>query len=195
MGNPQRRRHIRIAVLIGVLVALAGAIPAYAFWRDTGTINGAELDTGTLALRVNGANPFTAFTDLSFGMMTPGASTAGVLTVTNTGTTPLDYWADAAAGNADGQGLGAALVVAVTNAATVTGTAPAATCGGTTITPSGTSFSNNLVATQADPRPLAPGASETLCIQASLPASAPASLMGATTQVAFDFHAVQAGVS
>lgn len=170
-----------------------GIPSAWAFWQRAVTINGVALDTGELRIQVNGANPFTGFTSLGFGSMVPGGSTAGVLTVTNTGTVPLSYYVDAAAGNADGLGLGAALVTTVTNAASVTGTAPSATCGGTTISPSATSFTTNFVGARANRRVLAPGASETLCIQASLPTSAPATLAGATTNVTFVFHALQVG--
>lgn len=193
--HTQRRRHVRTAVLVCLVLLLVGAVPAFALWRRNATINGVGLNTGALALRINGANPFTGFTALSFTSMVPTSSTAGVLTVTNAGTVPLSYWADAAASNADGKGLAAALVVKVTGAATVTGSAPSATCAGATISPSATSFTTNFVATRANRRPLAPGASETLCIQASLPAAAPGSLMGATTNVTFAFHALQVGVS
>lgn len=188
-----RRWPWRRLLAIVVALLILGAAPAWSFWRSTQTVPGVALNTGTLDLQVNGADPFTAFSSLSFDTMVPGASTAGVLTIRNVGNVPLSYYVDAATTNADGLGLGAALVAAVTDAADVTGTAPSATCGGTPITPSATSFTSDFVGSVGTRRTLAPGESETLCIQASLPADAPASLVGATTDVTFTVHAIQVG--
>jgi hypothetical protein len=99
---------------------------------------------------------------------------------------------DASASNVDTKGLGAALVVKVTNDGSTTGSAPAVTCAGTALGNTGTTFAANLVSSTS-PRLLAAGASETLCIQATLPGtltgSVPgAGLQGATTNVGFTFY-------
>ena len=95
--------------------------------------------------------------------MEPGNSNAAVLTVTNSGTAPVNYYIDATT-----TGIASQLSAKVTTATAVTGSAPSATCGGTTVTGSGTSFTSNLVSSSS-PLTLTGGATQKLCIQAKLP--------------------------
>ena len=113
----------------------------------------------------------------------PGNSSAGTLTIKNNGTAPLKYTAVSTAGNADAKGLGAALVAKVTGGS-VQGASPAATCSGAALAGTETTLGGSLVTTG---RLLQPGASETLCVQVSLPGNAATSLQGATTNVTITF--------
>jgi hypothetical protein len=96
----------------------------------------------------------------------------------------LKYTGAATASNADTLGLGAALRIKVTADTAVTGTSPTATCAGSALAGTGTSLDSTLMSTG---RPLAPGASETICLQVTLPAGANTSLQGSTTDVGFSF--------
>lgn len=184
-----RPRHTRRALVAAVLAVatLAGVGGTYAYWTDQVEVSGVDLQAGTIDLKVDGADSVTTFTALNITAMVPGNTVAGVLTVSNAGTAPLTYYVDATATNP----LGAALVAKVTGAATTTGSTPTATCGGTTLSPSGTTFAASLVGSSASPRTLAVGASETLCVQATLPVDADSSLQGSTSALTFTFHASQ----
>ena len=71
------------------------------------------------------------------------------------------------------------------------GWALAGTCPGTALTNSGTSFGGNLVGSSGNPRSLAVGASDTICVQATLPTTAASSLQGQTSNVTLTFRADQ----
>ena len=184
-----RSTRARAALSLGVVLATA-ATGTFAFWTDSATVTGTTISSRSIDLRVNNlAGNDTGYTQLNLTGMVPGNSVAGVITVTNFGSSPLKYYVDATASNADTKGLGAALVVVVTGG-TAGGTAPTRTCSGSALANTGTSFAANLVAS-SNPRQLAVGASETLCIQATLPTGAATTLQNATTNVGFTFNASQ----
>lgn len=185
-----RSTRARAALSLGLVLGTA-ATGTFAFWTDSATVSGTTIQTGSIDLQVNNLTTNdTGYTQLNLTGMVPSNSVAGVITVKNAGSSPFTYSVDASASNADGKGLGAALVVKVTAAASATGSAPSRTCGGATLANTGASFAANLVSS-ANPRQLAAGASETLCIQATLPAGAASSLQNATTNVGFTFNASQ----
>jgi alternate signal-mediated exported protein len=192
MTAPRRRRSVRARAALGLgAVLLVGVNGTYALWSDTVPVSGVTISSGVLDLKVNALDSVPAYTDLNLSGMVPGNTVAGTLTVRNAGTIPLTYYATAAATNADGKGLGAALVVKVTADAAVTGAAPARTCAGSALAQTGAAFAGNLVGAPATQRALAAGASETLCVQATLPTTAVSSLQGATTNVSLTFTASQ----
>lgn len=178
-------RVVRIVLSLGVVVGL-GATGTFAAWTDSVAVTGTSISSGSIDLKVNGLDTVTTFTSMNVSTMVPGNSTAGVVTVRNSGSAPLKYYVDAAASNGDGKGLGAALVAKVTGDGVTTGSSPTVTCAGTALAGTGTSFTSNLV-TSASPRLLAAGASETLCFQATLPSNAASSLQSATTNIQFNF--------
>ena len=192
MTEPRHGRSARVRAALGLgAVLLVGVNGTYALWSDAVPVSGATISSGVLDLKVNTLDSVTTYTDLSLSGMVPGNTVAGILTVRNAGSIPLTYYATAAATNADGKGLGAALVVKVTADAAVTGTAPARTCAGAALAQTGTAFAGNLVGAPATQRSLAAGVSETLCVQATLPSTAASSLQGATTNVSLTFTASQ----
>jgi predicted ribosomally synthesized peptide with SipW-like signal peptide len=173
-------------VLFGLTL---GAVGTLAAWTDSVAVNGTTIGAARVDLKVQGLDAVSSFTALATSSMGPSAVTAGILTVKNNGTVPLDYYVTAAATNTDGKGLASALAVQVTGASAVTGTYPNASCAGTSLTNSATSFTTPFVGSAAAPRTLAAGATETLCVQAGLAANAATSLQNATTNVTFSFTA------
>lgn len=192
MTRPRHLRstRVRAALALGAVLTV-GVSGTYALWTDSVPVSGVTISSGVLDLKVNTLDAVPAYTDLNLTGMVPGNTVAGILTVRNAGTIPLTYYATAAATNADGKGLGAALVVKVTADSAVTGTAPARTCAGAALATTGTTFAGNLVGAPATQRSLAAGVSETLCIQATLPTTAVSSLQGATTNISLTFTASQ----
>src|SRR5262245_51518747 len=103
MGRHIRRPHrpgparlrsprLRAALALGVVVAL-GSVGTLAAWTDQVTVTGATFSAGTIDLKVNGQDSNVSFTTMSLSNMVPGNSTAGVLTVSNSGSAPLRYTA------------------------------------------------------------------------------------------------------
>lgn len=176
-------RSTRVHAVLGLGAFLLVATPGtFAYWTEEATITGTTFTAGSIDLGADAP----ASTTMNLATMVPGNSTAGVLTIHNNGTAPLKYTATTAGSNADSKGLASALVVSVTGAASVTGSLPAVTCGGTALSGTGTGIGGGLVTTG---RLLAAGASETLCVQVTLPTNANTSLQGATTAVTFTFTA------
>lgn len=178
--------RIRAVIALGAVLCI-GVGGTYAFWSDSVPVDGVTVTSGTLDLQVNGQDAIPDYTGLNLTDMVPGDSTAAVLTVTNNGNVPFTYFADSTASG----DLGNALVVKVTGDSSVTGTGHAETCAGAALANTGTSFGPNLI-DSADPRPLDPGQSETICIQATLPTNAPSSLQGDSTDITLTFNANQA---
>lgn len=174
------------------LVLAAAATGTYAYWTDSATVSGSTISSGSIDLFVNGANNDLAYTALSFSNIVPGQSSAGVITVKNNGLSPLTYYVDGTASNGDGKGLGAALVVKVTGDAARTTSGSSFTCAGSALANTGTAFAANLVGSSGTPRQLAAGASETLCVQATLPSGTTGTgLQNASTNISFAFAASQ----
>lgn len=166
---------------------LSGCVTGtFAYWTEAVTVSGAAFTAGAIDLKANNLDTVTGYTSMNLSTMVPGNSMAGVLTIKNTGTAPLKYTAATTATNTDGKNLMGNLIVKVTGATSVTGSSPTMTCGGTTITGSQTTLNGSLISTA---RLLAAGASETVCVQVSLPAAASSTLQGATTNVVFTFNA------
>lgn len=177
----------RLRAALGLGVVLSGFVTGtFAYWTDAATVSGTTFSSGTIDLRVNNLDTVTGYTSMNISTMVPGNSMAGVLTIRNNGTAPLKYTALTTATDADGKNLRGSLTVKVTGAAAVTGSSPAMTCGGTTLTGSGSTLNGSLISTA---RQLAAGASETVCVQVTLPAAASTTLQGATTSVVFTFNA------
>jgi len=190
--RPARTTRVVAAVALVAAVLLVGGHGSLAYFTDSAKVTGTTIKTGSIDLKLNGADNVGVFSSLGISGLVPGESTAAVFVVKNGGRSPLTYTVDSAASNDDLKNLRSVLVVKVTGDSAVTGTGHARTCAGTAITGSATSFTTGLIPTA---RTLAPGAQETLCVQASLPNTPPISTtttyQGATTEVTFAFHASQ----
>jgi alternate signal-mediated exported protein len=172
------------ALLSFGLVLGVGSAGTFAFWTDEVTVSGITITAGSIDLKVNDLDTVTGYTTLNISNMTPGQSVAGVLTIKNAGTSPLKYTAVSAATNSDGKNLRGGLAVKVTGDASVSGSSPNATCSGSALSGTSSSLDGGLVTTG---RQLNPNASEPLCLQITLPSTAPSSLQGATTDITLTF--------
>ncbi|HEY9267184.1 MAG TPA: TasA family protein, partial [Mycobacterium sp.] len=159
----------------------------YAYWTDTAPVSGVTISTGTLDLKINSADSLPSYTALNVSNMVPGNSSAAVLTVRNAGTAALTYYADSTASGT----LGSAFTVKVTADTATGGSGASKTCPGTALTNSGSSFGNNLIGSSANPRSLAASASESLCVQVTLPNGAASSLQGSSSNITLTFNAEQ----
>ena len=181
------RCSLSILLSLGMVVGV-GATGTFAAWTDSATVSGTTISSGTIDLKVNDLDSIIGYTGMSITGMLPGNSNAAVITVRNAGTAPLKYYLDASTSNADGKGLGAALTAKVTGDAATSGTSPSATCPGAALSGSRSSFGASLLGSAASPRLLGVGASETICIQGTLPSNASTSLQGATTNISLTFN-------
>jgi predicted ribosomally synthesized peptide with SipW-like signal peptide len=190
-------RRAKVLSLAAVLVAV-GAAPAWAYWSAQQTVPAQTVTLGTI--RITGVRSGSVGFDTS--ALYPGASLAQVYQVSNAGTLPLSFYAT---GWATGP-LGSALAIRVTNASTVTGTFPAATCGGTQLAPSATSLPTASPGTpiayaspsagravtvwpSGGPSPTA----SAICVQVTLPTTAASALQSQTTSVNVQFTGEQVG--
>ena len=173
----------RAALSLGVVLAV-GATGTFAYWTDSVSVTGTTFTAGSIDLQVNGLNTVTAYTTLNLATMVPGNSMAGTLVVKNNGASPMKYTAAAAATNLDNKNLRSSLIAKVTADTAATGTSPAMTCAGAALAASGTTVTGGLINTG---RQLAPGATETICVQVTLDPAAPSALQNATTDVTFTF--------
>ncbi len=186
--NRRRVRGIALRLALALCVVLVVDVPGtMAAWTDPVPVTGSTIRTGTADLKVNNSDAPT-LTTMNAATMEGGHSTAGVMTVRNAGDVPLTYYVDASATNTDGKGLASAFSVKVTADSATTGAAPNVRCAGSALSGSGTSFAANLVGSASNRRSLAPGSTETLCVQASLPDGTAA--LGGTTNVSFTFTAI-----
>ena len=206
MARLLSRVSLRARILAVIVVALVlGAVPAYAYWAsgrpltNTQTLTVGHLDltlsgtqSGTLAYADNVAD-FTPFDTTS---MYPGATYAGLLTVKNNGSIPLSYWVSVQDTHAS-PSLAGSLTTVARAGGTVSGAVPSATCGGGTSlaaaqTVSATDTTFNAMGTlAAQRRQLAPGATETICVELDMPTSAPNAAQGKTSTVVYTVHAEQ----
>lgn len=180
---------LRLRIAFGIVVVLSlVSTGTYAYWTDSATVSGTTITSGTIDLKVNDLDIISLYSQLNLSSMVPGNSVAAVLTVRNSGTAGLTYVASSSATDGAVKGLGASLTVKVTGDSSVTGSSPSATCAGTALPGSGTGLGGSLLGTG---RALAPGASEPICVQVTLPANAASSLQGASTDLSLTFTASQ----
>lgn len=180
--------RIRAFLCLGLLGGL-GATTSMAYWTDDVTISGATFTAGTLDLEVDDADPFTGATVLSMTDMVPGNTSAQVLTIENAGTVPLTYTLAgglSGAGAADYSSSGALRLTVVLDG-TKAGSGSTSTCAGGSTILSPTALTSTTTTSLLAQRPspaLAPASTETLCLQVTFDAAAPASLQGGAVSVA-----------
>lgn len=178
-------RSVRIRALLAAGMVLGlGAVGTLAAWTDESTAT-ATFSAGTLDLKLGTApeGPFTdsvALTSLDMASMYPGASKAGMISVSNSGTVPLGY---TLAGTASGD-LGAALTVSVFAGGAANNSASTGSCSGTLLGIADLPLAGTLISAA---RTLPAASIENLCLLVKLPATAPNSLQGTTSTATFTF--------
>lgn len=195
-----RRWRLRGTVVLTVVLAL-GAWPAWAYWTSRQDVPATTFTLGKLDLQVNGSDNISDFASLDASGLFPGQAVAGIVTVGNTGSVPLTYWVSAAGTNPDSRNLVGSLQVKVTTDTDTNGTAPNVRCPGATIASTSTLTTTDTAASPSPvvgtatvrrPTPsLAAGASEKLCVEVALSATAPSTVQGGSSVVTLTFHAEQ----
>jgi len=164
-----RSRRTRALLSTGVVLGL-GSVTTLAYWTDSATLTGGTFASGTIDLRLDGSDTDPASFSTAFAMsaMSPGQSKAVVVPVQNNGSVTVTYVASGIANNiAPNAGTLASLLdFKVVPLGTVGGSSPAQTCTGTASFTGALASSTSVITTA---RTLAPGASENVCIQATLP--------------------------
>ncbi len=186
-------RQIRLLLSLGVVLGL-GVTGTYAAWTNSAAVSGTAIQTTSVDLKVQDQDTVTGYTALSAAALEPGNSTAGVLTVKNSGVIPLVYYADASATTTSGPGLAGDLVTRVTNGAP-TGSPPAVTCTGTVVPNTASSIGPSFVGSASARRTLASGGTESFCVELAWPGSASAELQGGGSTIGFTFRASTSPVS
>lgn len=208
----------RAVLSLGVVLALAST-GTMAYWTDSASLDGVTFTSGTLDLAVNnntggtgsdgttvGAGGATAQTSLSMTAMTPGNTSAQLLTIKNPGTAPLKWTlaggltgTSAAAYAGGAPGLTSALKISVysfAGAAVKSGTGNSVTCTGGTALATGvqltTSTTGAIVSTGQPVTPaggLAAGGSVNLCVQIDFDSAASTSLQNLAVSGVLTFSA------
>ncbi len=181
--------QVKALLSMGILVGF-GAVSTLAAWTGTATAT-ADISAATVSL-VAGATNSATTTDYTVPIAGanwyPGMSQAALVVVKNTSPISVPYSITGSVTESGSGTLGNALNVVVTPGWTVSGTAPNATCTGT-----GTQLITKIsLGTFPGAKPgstLAPGGSETLCVQYSLPTNAASGLQGNSTTVKLTFTA------
>jgi len=183
----ERSARIKAVLSLGVIVGF-GAVSTLAAWTGEATAT-SSISTATVALGVGGtagtATSASYQMPINGSSLFPGASSASVVVVKNTGSISAPYVFQGKITEAGTTTLGAGLNVVVKTGATVSGSGSSVTCsGGTTLMMknAGAQFGG-----ASNPRPLTSGSSETLCVQYSLPVNAANALQGASTTLSLAF--------
>ena len=200
-----RRRisgRARALVSLGAVAALATGLSVqgtFAFWTDSATLSTGSFTAGSLDLTVNGQltglGGTTTVTGTGLGAMVPGESQSASFPVANAGSVPLTW---VASGTAAGTGAGVWSFQLFLGNAANTGTAAAGnrtgTCSGTALAASSQVLGATSAAMSATARTLAAGASETVCLVATLPGAADntAQTKSVTPSIVFDAKQVGA---
>ncbi|ALV42644.1 hypothetical protein AU252_17025 [Pseudarthrobacter sulfonivorans] len=170
-----------------------GAVGTLSAWTDestaTATFSAGTLDVKLKALPGGTLADTTDITTLTMAAMYPGVSKAAMVQVSNSGSAPLAYTlTGSAVPGLPGQGgnLGASLLVGVYSGGSASNTATTGSCTGTRIGTSDLALLGSLI---PDPRSLAAGGTEDVCLVVSLPSTAASNLQGTSTIATFTFNA------
>lgn len=185
-------RWTRLRAGLGLLAVAVpfglGAQNTFAFWTDSAVVNGGTFTSGTLDIKVDGADSY-ATTTLGMTGMAPGATSAEILVISNGGSVPLKYTLTGGLSgtNATDFATTATLNLAISTGATRTGTGSTATCtGGTTIyTGPLTSTLTTAILAKRPTAALAPAATEPLCFQVTFLSTADNTVQNKTATATF----------
>ncbi|MCU1545679.1 MAG: SipW-cognate class signal peptide [Homoserinimonas sp.] len=180
-------RHSSLGIILhstvvggaAVVLALAATGSTYALFSDQATSAGATISTGNVQLTVNGDTDHT-ISQLSLARMLPGRSvvTRDSLTMSNTGTTPLNVTLAETTFTDPAAPLAPHITAALR---------PGTAC---TVAPDG-----QPPVTMTAPTLLVPGQSVSLCLEVALSASAPVSVQGSSATFTVNLSATQASTS
>lgn len=185
--------RVRAVLSLGVVLGL-GATGTMAAWTDTATAESGLFGAADVELTINGESPEFAFASVEDVM--PGQSVAGNLVLANTGGIDLRYLMDmqveglttAKGGTGQQRGDATSLGEHLTLTVHSSTTADGVTCGGQAIV-SQTMTVGDPRSVLTDYRTVAAGASDTICVQATLASNAPVESRMAQVDVTFIVNA------
>lgn len=181
------KTEVRQALVCGVVfILLSSMSTTAAFWRDQAALFPGTVRTGSLVLLAGGDPEAYVFDALNAVNLAPGQSVRAPLTISNGGSTDMNYGLASVATTAESaadQELSAALLLTITVASDC-GEAP----------PAGEPLVDHVPLNSAPAfsgRALTPSASETLCIEIALGPDAPVAAASGSTSVSFTFRGDQ----
>src|SRR5687768_9313824 len=148
-------RAVRAVMAVAAIVPITTGVAAVAGGTTDETTRPSEVPH--MRVQISADDPVIDFTGVNVGLIVPGDTRAGLVTVENAGPVPVYYYIDATASNDDGKGLGGAFMVRVTGGMDTATTGRSSRCLGETLPDQGRRFLGHLLATPARPRLLAPG--------------------------------------
>lgn len=177
------------AVLTGVGLSQAAALPSLARLTASGTTSSATVTSGTVALSLtNGA---ASGSWLGTTSVAPGGAAYAAITVTNSGKLPLTYTVSSVSNSA----LASSLTITVAKlASTSTSCTSSGFANGTASSAGTVDLGSSGGTTVVSSRPLAVNASEKLCAKIQFPSASGLgyAARGTTATTVFTFAAVQA---
>lgn len=184
-----RRALIAPVAIIGLATSSLTALVSGAVFTDSSVSASNVLTTGTIDIASSPASG-----SLTISNMMPGDSVTAPITITNSGSDPLRYALTTTTTNTDAKNLATNLTTNIKVGVTTCTTAGFGASGTAVVGPLNLDtldFGNSAQGAQAGDRTLANGASEVLCIQATLPLAAANTLQNATTTATLTFNAEQ----
>lgn len=183
-GKSLRAMRLKALMSLGLLAGF-GAVSTLAAWSGGATAT-SSIGAGTVGIGVGGTGGSASATyqlPIPAVGWYPGRSEAVMVTVKNTGTLSAAHAVTGTIAEAGAGKLGAGLTVKLTSGV-LTGVAGAAACNGAVVLEkaAGAAFG-----AASAPQYLAPAGEQMLCIQYSLPVTAPTTLQGNTTTITLTF--------
>lgn len=195
----RRRRPILLALLMTgtALMAATGATMSLAVFTQQQAVAGNGFTTGTIALSVTPVSAIFTSAAMMPGDVVPVGVPGAPVTVSNAAGTASLRYAITGASTDDGKHLDTQLLITVRRADGNAGASCTLFTGdvlfASAVVPVGpiNMVGDPAQGVQTGDRPLAGGASETLCFKASLPLGTPIAYQGATSTYTFTFIAEQ----
>lgn len=169
----------RAVLSLGMVLGL-GAVGTMAAWSDSATATTGMFSTAAIQMKIDGQRPTASFTQLTESSMMRGQSTAGELSVENTGT--IDFQWAVSASSTGSTALLDKLKVSLHETAANDGS----TCGGPIIGQQHVLSSNPNLASGRD---LTAGTSVPVCIQVTVDANAGKDVRFKIADIGFNFTA------
>ncbi|MCW2856063.1 MAG: hypothetical protein JWR52_1678 [Marmoricola sp.] len=187
--------RLRAVLSLGVVLGL-GATGTFAFWTSSVAVTGTTFTAGSLSMQVDNTSGYSNVAGtLSMSNMAPGATSAQILTIKNSGSVPLKWTLtqQLSGTNAASFSTAGSLSVTVKTGASIAGSGNAATCSGGTVVGAATTLTTTASPVVATRQPttagsgVGAGGTVPLCFQVTFDPAAPTSLEGLTAQDTFTF--------
>lgn len=163
---------------IAIVLAIFGSGVTYTLWNDSTQIDGSTLSSGSTGITIDGVTNYT-FDNLDLTTIGPGQSVTAVVTLANTGTTPLSATVASTTVTSQTNAMADHLSITLT---------PALECapGLAGLTAPMTGFT-----TVSAPLLLDVAAQKTICLEVTMNADAPPTVQGGTATFTMSIDAIQ----